>query len=221
MHFGYYTATILGFSSVSVAFIISIWRLKLVQDVYLPFVYLIWIAFINELLNTFLYPVFGYYNFINNNLYTLFESTLLLWLFKNLNVFRGRIRLYHFMFGFFVAGWTFEILYRNCFNSSYTFYFNILYYLVVVISAIRVLNELLFTEKVLLRNPTFLICIAVITFFTYAIIHKMFYLFGLSLSMSFLMSIQSILVLINFITNLVFGLAIIFMQKRRAFTFQF
>jgi len=96
-----------------------------------------------------------------------------------------------------------------------------MYSFCVVLLGIRVINDLLFTERDLLKNPTFLICIGIIIFFTYQIIEEMFWLYGLKESAIFRQNIQSILMIINLLSNLIYALAILWMRKRQAFTLQF
>jgi hypothetical protein len=100
-------------------------------------------------------------------------------------------------------------------------YYFAIYYLFVVLFSIRAINDLLFTERQLAKNPTFLICIGMIAFFTFGIISKMFWFFNVNISTDFLNNVATIYFIINFLANLIYALAVLWMQKRQAFTLQF
>jgi hypothetical protein len=91
----------------------------------------------------------------------------------------------------------------------------------VVLLSISAINDLLFTEKELLKNPTFLICSGVIIYFTYKIMDRMFGLYGLKNSTDFRRSVQTILVFVNCSTNIIYALAVMWMRKKQPFKFQF
>lgn len=218
MHFSYTTVAILAYS-IFISGIIALIRFKRIRDSYKPFVYLIWIGCCNEALTEYIARL-GYYNFVNSTIYALFESLLLLWFFKRLGVFKRKI-FFQFLIVVFVSLWIAETFLLGQFGTKFTYYFNAVYFFSIVVLSIQAINELLFTEKELLKNPTFLICIGLIVFFTYGIIVRMFWLFNLNISDIFLKSVHSILVVINLLTNLIYALAVLWMQKRQAFTLRF
>jgi hypothetical protein len=121
----------------------------------------------------------------------------------------------------FIIIWLAETFLSIYLNSKLASYFDIIYALSVVLLSIRAINDLLFTEKELLKNPTFLICVGLIIFFTYQIIQRMFSLYGLKDSIDFRRSVQRILTIINCFTNLIYAVAVIWMRKRQPFTFRF
>lgn len=219
MQFSYTTAVILSLS-ILVAGIIGIVRFAKIDNKHKPFIYLIWIGCINEGLSIYL-AFNGHHTIVNGVIYDLCESLFLLWFFKNLGVFKSRRYLFYFLGSLFVVIWIVETFLKNRFGTSFTYYFNVAYYFVVVLLSIRVINNLLFTEKELLKNSTFLICVGLIIFFTYGIISRMFWLYGLKNSTAFVMNVQSIYMLINVLSNLIYALAVMYMRKRQAFTFQF
>jgi len=218
MHFSYSTAVVFGFS-ILISGIIGILRFNQIRDTYRPFIYLIWIGCFNEMLSLYL-ALNHHYTIVNSIIYSLCESILLLWFFKKLGLFK-RKHSFNLLAVLFVTIWLIEVLSRKRFGTSFTYYFNVIYYFSIVLLSIRAINDLLFTERELLKNPTFLICIGLIIFFTYGIVHRMFWLAGLKNSPIFLMNVQSILIIINFLTNLIYALAVLWMRKRQAFTLQF
>lgn len=219
MHWNYTVAVILSFS-IFIAGIIGIFRFAQIQDIYRPFIYLIWIGCVTELLS--IYFAYRYHNnLIIQTVYTLVESLLLLWFFNKLGVFKGKKRFMYTLVVLFVTIWVVENFGGNNFGSRLSFYFDIFYALFIVLLSIRAVNELLFTEKDLLKNPTFLICIGLIIFFTYQVIQRMFGLYGLKDSFDFRIGVQRIMSVINCLSNLIFAMAVLWMRKKKAFTMQF
>ncbi len=218
MNFSYTTIAIFA-CSIFISGILSLIRFKQIRDTYKPFIYLIWIGCINEVL-TYYIASLGYYNFINSAIYELLESLLLLWFFKRLGVFKRKY-LFEGLIILFVSLWIIETFFAHSFGTSFTYYYNAVYFFFVVVLSIQAINELLFIEKDLLKNPTFLICIGLIIYFTYGIVVRMFWLFNLNISNIFLKSVHSILIVINLLTNLIYALAVLWMQKRQAFTLRF
>lgn len=215
-----YTVTMILSLSIFIAGIIGIFRFSKIQEIYYPFIYLIWIGCITELLS--IYFAYRYHNNMAiQTVYTLVESLLLLWFFNRLGVFKGKKRFLYSLVVFFVTIWGIENFAGNNFGSRLSFYFDIIYALFIVLLSIRAINELLFTEKDLLKNPTFLICIGLIFFFTYQVIQRMFSLYGLKDSFDFRIRVQRIMSIINCLSNLIFALAVFWMRKRKAFTMQF
>lgn len=215
-----YTVVIILAYSIFIAGIIGIFRFSQIRSTYRPFIYLIWAGCLTEILST--YFAYLYHNSLAIvAIYGLAESLLLLWFFSRLGTFRNRNKILYALTTFFVIIWLVDNFFSSHLNVRVTFYFDIIYALTVVLLSIRTINELLFTEKEFLKNPTFLICIGLIIFFTYQIIVKLFWLYGLRESVHFRMNVQTIMILINCLTNLIFAVAVLWMRKRRPFTLQF
>jgi hypothetical protein len=205
--------------SIFIAGIIALVRFQKINSSYYPFIFVIWLAGINELITDYLLS-HGHYNIINNNIYNLAESLLLLWLFKNLGVIKNK--------SYFAAGlvalvciWIFNNFIYYSFGSNFNSHFNITYAFVLVVLSINGINNLLFREKVLLKNPAFLIFIGIIIFFTYQILVEAFWLYGSNTNKEFSVKVYDILSWINLLCNLIYALAILWIQKKQAFTLRF
>ena len=219
MHWDYRVTIILSLS-ILIAGIIGIVRFAQIRDIYRPFIYLIWIGCATETLN-----IFFAYAFHNNLavgvIYNICESLFLLWFFNKLGIFKNHKTILYLLITFFVLVWLADILLSSRLNQRLTYYFDIVYAFTVVLLSIRAVNDLLFTEKELLKNPTFLICMGLIIFFTYQIIQRMFGLYGLKDSTEFRRGIQRIMAIINCLANLIYAVAVLWMRKRQPFRFQF
>src|SRR5687768_475367 len=110
--------------SVFIAGIIAIIRIRNINEVYYPFLYFIWIACINESLSIILsraqIPVT-----INNNIYVLIESLLLLWFFKNI-LFPNGTRGFYLGLIMYIIIWFFENILLDKINDI-SAYFRITY----------------------------------------------------------------------------------------------
>jgi hypothetical protein len=215
-----YTVVVILSYSILIAGVIGIFRFSQISNKYRPFIYLIWIGCLSEILSTYFALVY-HNNLAVGTIYGLCESLLLLWFFSRLGTFKNRNKVLYGLIVAFVIIWLVDNFFSSHLNVRVPFYFEIVYALTVVLLSIRTLNELLFTEKEFLKNPTFLICIGLIIFFTYQIIVKLFWLYGLKESLNFRMNVQTIMILINCFTNLIFAVAVLWMKKRRPFTLQF
>ena len=204
--------------SIFISGILGALRFSKIGKIYRPFIYLVWIGCFNELLNIYL-GQHGHYTFVNMAFYDLCESVFLLWFFRELKVLKSR-RLFYVFLITFVAVWCMEVSLITHFKNFMRYYFAV-YYLCIVLLSIRAVNDLLFTERELGKNPAFLICVGMIVFFTFGIISKMFMFFNLNISTDFLRNVSAIYNILNFLTNLIYALAVLWMRKRQAFTLQF
>jgi hypothetical protein len=219
MHFSFPLTVTLSFS-ILIAAVIAIIRYKNIRKEYYPFIYLIWVGSLNEIIS-FILVINHHFNIINGIIYGLFESLLLLWYFKNLGVFNGKRLLLYFLIILFSGIWVFDSFLSKDFGERFNSYFSIAYSFPIVLLSITAINRLLFQEKEIIKNPAFLICIAMVIYFTYKVVVEMFWLYGLKESPTFRLNVFAILMLINFFCNLIYALAILWMRNKQAFTLQF
>jgi len=200
---------------------IAIVRFSSIRKEYYPFIFIIWLACINELLNTAL-VLTNHFNIINSNIYSLAEGLLYLWFFQKIGTFRRFSFLRYILSALFIGVWVTENFILNRFGTNFNSYFIIFADLTLVLLAITTINNIVITEKEVRRNPTFLICIAVVVFFTYAILVEAFWIYGIiKPSGSFTNNVYAIVAWINLLCNLIYAVAILWMRKKREFTVQF
>lgn len=206
---------ILVFSaSVFIPGIIGLIRYPYVDSRYYPFIYFIWAGCINEAISIAL-AMKSMSNYINSNIYVLLASLLLVWFFKEQRLFeRSRAEFYMMLF-IFSSVWLTEVLYLKGIEEISS-YFRIIFSLGVVLMSIRLINTLLVagTERIL-RNALFLICLLFTFYFTYKVIVEAFWIYGLKSSTSFQLLIWNISVYVNFFTNLIYAVAILWIPKRQ------
>jgi hypothetical protein len=195
---------------------VAIVKLRKINKIYLPFLLCIWIGSLNEFISYLLIDIYHKSNSINTNIYCLVEALLFTWFFKNLQLFTNN-KVYISFIVFFTASWLIEnliILKSDSFDS----YFTIIYSLVIVLMSITILNRLIVSQINLLTNSNFLICAALIIYFTFLALVEIFWLYRLDSSASFRLSTYRIMAYINFSVNLIFALAILWMHRKQEFT---
>jgi hypothetical protein len=210
---------VFGFS-ILIAGVIGLIRFGKIRKEFYPFVFLMWVAGINEIISYVLYKN-GMYNIINSNIYGLVESLLLLWFFYNLNVLKKKSSVFISLSVIFFVAWIVENIFLHKFGTAFNSYFNIIYGLPIVLLSVTAINDIILAERSIIKHPAFLICISIIVFFTYRIVIEVFWLYGLDASRSFRSNVYNILVWINLFCNLIYALAILWIRKRQEFTLQY
>lgn len=191
--------------------IIAIIRFRSIHSIYYPFLYCLWVGCFNEALSHFLI-LNGHYTLVNNNIYVLLESFLLVWLFRELGVIRQKWQFPGLLFvlaGFWVA--------ENFIFGSITLYsrfFRIFYSFVLVFLSINTINKLLFSRRRLLSDATFLLCLSFIIYFTYKALACSFILSKALERSTFLLNVFHIMSYVNFITNLLYALVVLWMPGK-------
>lgn len=200
--------------TVCIAALIAIFRFRKIDPLYLPFVLCICIGAINEIIS-FAIAQNGYSNMANNNVYILLEGMLILWQFK-------RWRMLH-QYTFFIIAvilcgtWLYEI---HSWYSLQTlhYYYRMLYAAVVVICSISFNNRLIIShQNKLIMNPGFIICTGYILYFTLKMVCDTWWLYSVKGSTEFLTVVFLTMIGSNFISNLLFTLAIIWMPRKPAY----
>lgn len=203
--------------SILIAGIIGAIRFSKIRSAYYPFIFLVWLGCANEALSHWLLTQ-GKYNIVNSNIYAFAESLLLLWFFRNLGVFRNFKALHYLLITMFTVSWVIESFFIHSFGNAFNSYYTIISAFPIVLLSINTINHIIVREKNILKTPEFLISIGIVIFFTYRIITEVFWLYGLNSSSGFRVNVYTIMLWINLVTNLIYALAVLWMQKRQAFT---
>lgn len=208
----YYVSVLFSFS-IALGAILGWIRLKKLDPAFFPFILLLTVGLINEVVSVVVLEA-GSSNALSYNIYSLVEVLLICWQFQRWKLFAARKVLFIGALGFCVVVWVIDIF---IINSIFRFssYSIILHSFVIVVMSIHMINHLIFKEIVsFMRHPVFLICLGFIIYFTYAILVEMFWVLGLNRSGSFRAKIYEILAYINLITNLIYALAVLWMPMK-------
>jgi len=159
-----------------IAAIISIVRYFSVLTIFRPFIYYTWLASLSEILSTIL-SYTSRNTAVNNNIYVLLESLLLLWQFYN---WRGiqRSYWYYITIGtFFMAVWVSDnIILHSLLTINSTF--RVVYSFIIVLLGIDGINQVFMYEKgKVLKNTKFLICAGCLLFYSYKAIFEVFFFY--------------------------------------------
>jgi hypothetical protein len=207
-------------ASVFIVPLVYVFRVREVGKKYYPFLLLILIGCLNDG-GSLLKIVHGKGIYIVPNLFTLLEGLLVLRFLNNLGL---KIRIKHFLFilyPFVITVWLIENFYIRGIDRAYNSHFSIVCSITIVLFSINVINKILVKERDVLRNADFLLCIAFVIYFTYRILVEVFWLLGESLSDNFLIKVYTIHSFVNILCNIIYAVAILWIQKRQAFTMQY
>lgn len=204
--------------SIAIGAVLGWSRFKKTDPAFFPFLLLLTLGLINEVVSIILIKQ-GRPNIFNYNLYELVESLLLTWQFLKWGLFKGARRLYYFLQILFVGLWLTENFIHSfkAFNS----YFIMVHSFLLVMMSISMINRVSLKEtKALWKQPVFLICVGQVIYQDYAVLVEAFWIFGLNYSDGFRIRIYEILSYVNLFTNLLFAFAFIWVPTRLRYILQ-
>ncbi|MCW3074283.1 MAG: hypothetical protein JWP69_1352 [Flaviaesturariibacter sp.] len=194
-------------------------RYKKSDPAFFPFLLLVTLGFLHEILSILLLKA-GYSNAASYNLFSLFEALLINWQFSRWQLFEKHPQGYHRLQCLMVTVWLCELALQQSLLRFFS-YFIIGYSFLIVLMSITLINRTIFREsRSLLRNSRFLICMGLIIYFIYAVLVETFWLFGLTQSQSFRVGIYQILSYINLFTNLIYALAFLWIPMKPRYIMQ-
>lgn len=213
-----FTTIIILNHSIIIAAVIGIFRFKAVIRDYYPFLFIVWLALTNESLSLVMIYTIGN-NTVNSNIYVLLEYGLILFQFYKWN--GSNYRKYYLLAFLGLGIWMADnfILHSISRNNSL---FRVFYsFIIVFLSIDKVNNILVFKTGPLLKDPTVIICAAFLFYYGCKAFVEAFNMFHLGLSDGLLKNLWIILYIVNFITNLLFALAILWIPTKQKFTFRY
>jgi len=203
--------------SIFIAGIIAIIRFTEINNAYNPFLFCIWFACINELFSFILFRI-HYSSEIHINIYVLFESLLIITLFKKLKYLNRPKYLYHAILTSLIFVWFLENFVFGKITTT-GIYFSLYYSFIIVLISISSINILIASaRKFLIKNSIFLLCLGFILYFTYKVLVYSFWMYGLNSKEGFLLKIFTIMSFINLIANLIYALAVLWMPRKIEYT---
>jgi hypothetical protein len=214
MDFG--LAEILSYSILPAA-LIGLFRFKKVLNTYRPFILFTWLALINEVVSAVVAKRFQT-NAVNSNIYVLIEFVILIMLFKRWGSGRKQNINFKLLLVLLIGVWVADNLIFHPitqFNSLY----RVCYSFVLVFMSVDEINRHLVKErKTVWKNARFLICITMLSYYTYKTIFEIFFVVNLQASVNFQNNLFTILIYVNLFANLMYALASLWMPTRQTFT---
>lgn len=201
-------------------FISGLVRLRVMSRLYRPFLLLITLAVITEVVNYVLIHFYRQGNSIVINIYSLVESLLIIAQFYYWRLHSRTRRWYPYFGALCIIIWITENLLTGSVWEIGTI-FRVSSAFVVVILSINEINYLLINDnKSLLKNSRFLICAGFLIYFLYQILLEGSFYITLKEDNAMAGRIIAFFVYINLLVNIIYGIAVWFIPKRTSLTFK-
>jgi len=193
--------------------ITGIVRYRSIRENYRPFVWLILVAALTELLSRLSIKLF-HSNAVVSNIYCLAECMLILYQFYRWRFNAKRRNWYWAIPALLAMIWITENLFFMRIGQ-FGPVFRVSYAFVIVMLSINEINYLITHEnRGLLKNARFIICIGFIIFFLYQMLFEgSLYISAVQKNAVISNKIISIAIYINVLTNIIFGVAMLLIPK--------
>lgn len=203
--------TFLLSESVLLPIIVGLFTINKLKHCWLPFFYLLLLAFVAELLSYYNIEYLQTSNAPIIKVYSLCECCLIIYQFYILQNRRSRM----IFFGLIVTCILFWLLENIALKNIDTFspYFRVFYAFIIVLLSINLINRSIVDQRnSLLKSPVFVLCLAFIIFFIYQIIYEASFFIG---SDKYVVADKIIVLFayVNAITNLMYACTIWLIAK--------
>ncbi|MDB5251164.1 MAG: hypothetical protein JWP27_333 [Flaviaesturariibacter sp.] len=204
--------------SIGIAAILAAVRLRAIPRAFLPFVLLLWARFGAELAAAFL-PATSDARTVLQNVVSLAEGLLLLWQFRRWDAFAGNRWIYPLLMALFCFVWTGETVAQPL--RAVSPYYTLLCSITMAVASLHLLTCLLFERTgQLLPDPVFLVCLAFLLSFLFAVVMELFLVYGLQGSAGFRAGVRDLLSFVNLISNLLFAIAVLWIPRKPRYILQ-
>jgi len=211
-----YTTTVVLSLSIAFPAFAGLVRLRQIDERFYPFVLLCCLGLVSEVSSMISVRVADN-NVAVYNFYSLVEPVVLLWQFRRWGLFRQWPTVYFLLQGGFLLAWCLEhFVYGTpaSFSSCHTIAYSLL---VVVLSIPMLTHVLVFQNHRLLFHARFLILTGLLFFFAYAAFLEVVWMEGQGFSALFRKHVYDLLAYVNFIVNLLFGFAVLWIPRKLPF----
>lgn len=201
--------------SIAIPVLVSLVKYRRLDNIFNPFLWLLWLGMANEVLSLVLAYTFKS-NAVNANIYILFEYGLILYQFYNWNFTIDRICFILAAIGVII--WIADnlVLHSITYRNSG---FRIFESFTIVFLSINEINKMIvFQRGKLYKNPIFLICITFLIYYSYKAFVETFALFDLGLGDGFSLNVFMVLTFVNFISNILYAISILCIPPKLEFT---
>lgn len=215
----YFAISVISSFSIAIAAIIGVLKYKPVLKEYRPFIIFIWLGLLNETISL-IFVFWRKNNSINSNIYVLLEFVLLLYIFYLWN--SGKLKqVYTSLLIGGLCIWIIDNILLHSLSERNSL-FRVYYSFTVVLLSINHINKLfVFNRKNLFKNAMFLIYLTFIVYYSYKTFIEVFYIFHIHFSTYFYTRIVLFLLLINFVANLAYAIALLCIPKKQEFIYRY
>ncbi len=206
-------------STILIAAIIGLVKWKKVKKINHLFIVFVYCSAINETLSyisTYLFKN----NAVNSNIYLLISAIVLLFQFNNWYTFKYKKKSVYFITLILLSIWFYEFFLITQI-WKFSSYFRIISAFIIVLLSLRTISLLINSNQLtLIMNSTFIICIALILFYTVKILLEIFFIYALPINNFLGNSFYRLIFNILILTNIMYALAIIFMPLKPKYILQ-
>jgi hypothetical protein len=205
--------------SILLPIIAGLVRLRRIDKSYQPFLLLLVIGFLVEIISLISIRLTKE-NTIPVNIYTLVEWTLLAWQFHVWGFLRQKKKTFYALLGLGALIW---IVVNIVFGKIHEFspYFRFFYYFVIVLLSVNEINFMItHYNRNLFRNPRFLICIGLIIYFVYMIVYYWAFEISKLGKSEISISIMVLVAYVNVLANIIYAIAFLLIPAPQKFTFK-
>lgn len=203
--------------SVLIPLSFSLINFKQINQLFYPFISLIFLNFINETIAwVMLIKMIEGLRYLYN-VYFLCEALIILWQFKVWGLFTYKKYLFYLIAVLYLLVWTLDSLYFDS-AGKLNSYFIVLYSFCVILMSLHMLYQIMKedTPKIV-GHPIFIICTTYLFFYVYTVITEALSLYPIysKADTGFKWQILNLLNVINIISNLGYALGVTQIQKRQ------
>lgn len=193
---------------------VAIFRIRFIDHNFYPFIFLVWLGLINEVLSIVLaYTIRN--NSTNSNIYTLFEYALILFQFYKWDELT--LKRYYFFVVLGLVVWTGDNLIFNSISSDNSV-FRIFYSFIIIFFSINQINKTVIYEmRSLIKNASFLISISFLIYYSCKAFMEVFNIYHADESFQFIRNVLMILYVANFLSNINYAIAILCIRLKQEF----
>ena len=173
---------------------------------------MIWLGLLNESMSlAFIFK--GTSNTVNSNIFVLLEFLLILFQFYKWN--KGNAAKYYLVAFVGILVWVTDNFLLNSIQQNNSV-FRVFYSFAALLFSIDQVNRvIIFENSYLKKNAVLLICVTFIFYYGFKACVESFNMFHVGVSRNFLEKLWLILYFVNFITNLLLALAVLWIPTKR------
>lgn len=214
----YFAVNIIASLSIMLPAGLLVLRRRRIAPAFYPFVLLLWIGTINELISL-EEIIYHRSNMFNSNIYVLIEYLLLLWLFRQWN---GWPHSKAFLLGFIgLAIWIIDNFFWHSIKTDNSFFRMAYSSIIVWLSMSQSIRIIINETSHLFKNAQFILCLTFIIYYSFKTFFESHNLFNEGISDNLLYWLWLLLNIVNLFTNLCYSYVVICIRKKTPFTLQY
>ncbi len=156
-----------------------------------------------------------------SNVYVLAEPILLIWQFRNWKLFVGRTSLYRAILATIALAWAVLVVFGTGIHSVTSWYRIVSFFIMTLVSLANLHFIFVQNRSDFLKSTNFIVTAACIFFFSYLLVHEMFYMYGLDKDLDFLRDVYVIVCLNNIIYTLLLAYALLWTDRRQPYLLRY